>query len=193
MTRAQVVVAGLGVLLVSACSGSGSGDAASAPPALVTPRAAAPGGAVLTVGPVAVTVPASMTRLDSLRAKPGEQVGGYRSAPGPDGRAAAVLVTVAATAARSPKAEGEALVGLKRDVQKATGVSMTPVSFPGLSDAVAVQYDNAPPSPLHGLVVLAKGQGGQLVNVTALAPRALFDSLDLERAVASLRVTGTSG
>ena len=191
MTRAHVLAAGFGVLLLSACSGSGG--SASAPPALVSPRPAAPGGTALTVGPVAVTVPASMTPVDSLKAKPGQQVGGYRSAAGPDGRAAAVLITVAAKGARSPQAEGESLVGLKRDVEKGTGVSMTPVSFPGLSDAVAVQYDNAAPSSLHGLVVVAKGPGGELVNVTALAPRALFDSLDLERAVASLRVTGTSG
>lgn len=191
MTRTHAAVAGLAVLLLVACSGSGGSS--SAPPALVSPRPAAPGGTALTVGPVTVTVPASMTRVDSLRAQAGQQVGGYRSAPGPDGKAAAVLVTVADTDTQSPRAGAEALVGLKRDVEKATGVSMTPVSFPGLSDAVAVQYDNAPPSLLHGLVVIAKGPAGQHVNVTALAPRGLFDSLDLQGAVASLRVTGPSG
>ena len=41
--------------------------------------------------------------------------------------------------------------------------------------------------------MIAKGPSGQLVNVTALAPPALFDSLDLTGAVASLRVAGTSG
>lgn len=183
-------------LLLAACSGSSG--AASTPPPLVTPRAAAPGGTVLGVGPVAVTVPASMTRVDTLQATKGQQVGGYRSAPGPDGRAGAVLVTVAGTAPRSPRAEGEALVGQKRDVQRATGVSMTPVSFPGLTDAVAVEYDDAPSaqgaaSPLHGLVVIAKGPSGQLVNVTAVAPPALFASLDLTGAVASLRVPGATG
>lgn len=86
-----------------------------------------------------------------------------------------------------------ALVSPRPAAPGGTALTAGPVSFPGLSDAVAVQYDNAPPSPLHGLVVVAKGPGGELGNVTALAPRALFASLDLMGAVASLRVTGTSG
>ena len=141
-TRLPVLLAAAGALLLVACSGASG--ASSAPPPLVTPRAAAPGGTALSVGPVAVTVPASMTPVDSLPASKGQQVGGCRSAPGPDGRAAAVLVTVAGTAPARRRPRARRWWAASATCRRPTGVSMTPVSFPGLSDAVAVEYDDAP-------------------------------------------------
>ena len=189
----------VGILALASCSSSdpSPGNGSGSTP-LVSPRAAAAGGTALTVGPVVVMVPASMTPVAGLTAQPGQQVGGYRSAPNDQGRSGALLVTVATTAQRSPAAEAEALVGQKRDVQKATNVRMSPVTWPGFKSAAGVEYDDAPasagaPSPLHGLVVLALTDAGQLVSVTALAPRALFDSLDLTSAVASLRLSNDSG
>lgn len=185
------------LLFVAGCSGGGSGGGGAAPPPVVSPLRTPAPGTPLTVGPVVVTVPKSMTPVDSLPAREGQTVGGYRSTPDPQGKSGVVLVTVSDTAARSPKAEAEALVGQKKDVQKATGVRMAPVAWPGFSSAVGVEYDDAPasagaPSPLHGLVVIAQAESGQLVNVTALAPRPLFDRLDLASAVASLRLAGSS-
>lgn len=204
MLRTMALVALAGVLTFSACSSSpddapattGAAEGPSAAP-LITPGGAPAGGSEATVGAVRLTLPASMQLVEPLQEGEDKTVGRYRSTEqDASGVAAAVIVTVAATASRSPQAEGEAVVGYQTDVAKAKNLAHGPVQWQGFDSAYAVEYDDAQPvngstTPLHALVVVAKTPAGQLVNVTAKAPPELFDSLGLKDALGSLRPTDT--
>jgi hypothetical protein len=204
------------VLLAAGCSSSGSSPSSSSPKTdgsgsattsssgstssttgipLVTPAPAPASMKPVTVGTVTISVPSDMTVLTNLGDDPDARVVGYRSAPDATGTAGVVLVTLANAATRSAKAEAEALVGAKRDVDHATSVQMTAVSWKGFDGAYAVSYDDrssvAGKPGLHALVVIAQTTQGPLVNVTAKAPAALFASLDLTASVASLVPSGT--
>jgi hypothetical protein len=180
----------------SGSAATGSGGAAVTPSRpLVTPGPAPSTMTAVRVGSVTISVPAGMTPLTNLGDDPQARVVGYRSAPDSSGTAGVVLVTLANAQTRPAKAEAEALVGAKRDVDHASAVQMTAVTWPGFTSAYAVTYNDASSTAgqtgLHSLVVIAQTQDGPLVNVTAKAPAALFTSLDLTASVASLTATGT--
>jgi hypothetical protein len=179
--------------VLSACSG---GEQAADP--VIGPGEGPAGGHAVTVGAVRLSLPASMQPLEGQGSGPADATGRYRSTVTDDsGRAAAVVVTVAAHGRRSATAEGQALVGYQRDVAKGTGLRSGALDWPGFRSAFAVEYDAAEapggPDPLHTLVLVASTEAGGLVNVTATAPPTLFESLDLRAAVASVRSTTASG
>jgi hypothetical protein len=174
---------------------SSAGSASTTGIPLVTPAPAPATMKPVTVGTVTISVPSDMTLLTNLGDDPDARVVGYWAQPDATGIAGVVLVTLANTTTRSAKAEADALVGAKRDVDHATSVQMTAVAWKGFNGAYAVSYDDrssvAGKAGLHSLVVIAQTTQGPLVNVTAKAPAALFASLDLTASVASLVPNGT--
>lgn len=186
----QVAVA---TCLLGACSGT---DQAADP--LLRPGDGPSGGTTVTVGSVRLSLPVAMRPLEGAAGAEGVATGRYRSTVTDDsGRAAAVVVTVADHGQRSAVAEGQALVGYQRDVAKGTALRSGALDWPGFESAFAVEYDAAGAAggddPLHTLVLVAGTTAGGLVNVTATAPPQLFESLDLEGAVASVRPVAASG
>lgn len=191
--RARLLALALVAASLAACSGSS--ERAAEP--VLRPGDGPAGGSTVTVGAVTLSLPAQMQALDGQDAGDGITKARYRSTVlDGSGRAAAVVVTVKDTADRSATAEGEALAGYQKDVAKGIGLRSGSVEWPGFDSAYGLEFDDAAAAegePLHHLVLVAGTTKGGLVNVTVAAPPELFESLDLQASVASLRAVAPSG
>ncbi|GAA4352786.1 hypothetical protein [Angustibacter luteus] len=204
MLRRTALLLVLGVVAVTTAGCSGDGGSSSQPagkptatPA-VTPGAAPADTKSVTVGPISIAVPTTMTLLSGLSAQPGQTVVGYRTAaPGADGRSGALVVTTSVDATRTAQAEAEALAKAKVDLHQAKDVQVAPVTWPGLDSAYTVTYEDASGTaagqqPLHTLVLIGTTADKKGVNVTAKAPPDVFTSQSFAQIVGSVRAAGTS-
>lgn len=174
------------VLLLTACS---SGDDPSAQaPAVASPPA---GFASYSIGDVTFSAPSSWDEVEAGTAAvpvTGEQEVALR-APAEDEESAPVALAVLdPSPSRDAAAEVDALLTVKRDVQKVP-VRTETLALPGFASAELLAYDEdlVTGERLHTDVLVGELDDGTLVTLTVKAETALFGQLQLGSVVRSAR------
>lgn len=189
-------------LAVSACGDGGGSTAGSDGTTTGSPTQSVPpvvvmgdgpqGATAASVGGVTIQVPPGLTRLDHLPVPKGQQILAFAGEQDANGQAAAAQVTVAEKGTKTPQQEAESFAGLKRDVHKATDVTVSPLTWDGFTSAYGISYTDAPQATglpgQKGLMFVGSLPSGATVVASVKAPPEQFDQLQLQQMVASLRV-----
>ncbi|GGB47450.1 hypothetical protein GCM10011492_43280 [Flexivirga endophytica] len=203
MKRLLGIPAALGVIVLAAGCGGGSSDTpASVTPSTSLPRSAAkatkpifppssgPAGADrVTHGPVSIAMPSTFDKQgDEVKQSKSTTVT-YASSRREGKQRVAIGITWSASEhTKSAKQEAQAFRGQLLDVEHVKDLRMVRVTWPGLRDAYQFAYTDHNVSPgMQTLVLMGTTSTGQYVSVTAKAPHALADPLDVDAICGSLR------
>lgn len=191
------------VLLLAACSGgdepaapggSGSESAAgsAAPPDALVGSPAPAGYATQAVGELSFSVPGTWMPVEAPAASAPGVVQLALRAPAADGAAAPVaLALLSPKPSRDARREVEALVAIKRDVQKAEDLQEQPISLEGFTSASLVSFtEQGPAGAQRTGVLIGDLPSGAVVTLTVIASPEAFRADSLEAIVLSARGRG---
>ncbi|MFC6708039.1 hypothetical protein [Flexivirga alba] len=206
MRRLLVAAAAMGVVLAAAgCGGNsaGAGPSTALPPSATStgkpifPASKGPSGASrVTHGPLSIAMPSTFEQQgDAVRQSKSTTVT-YASTRREGSQRVAIGVTWSNTKdTKSAKQEAQAFRGQLLDVEHVKDLRMVKVSWPGLRDAYQFAYTDHNVSPgMQTLVLMGSTADGQYVSVTAKAPSALVEPLQVTDICGSLQAgAATSG
>lgn len=199
MATAVVSVA----LAVAGCGGSSGSTGNSAAPATslppsatsagkpIFPASSGPSGAVrASYGPLSIAMPATFQKLgDATRQSTSTTVTYASTRRDGQQRVAVGLTWSNSKDQKSAQQEAQAFRGQLLDVDHVKDLRMVRVTWPGLRDAYQFSYTDHNVSPgLQALALMGSTGTGQFISVTAKAPPALVQPLDVEAICGSLRV-----
>lgn len=205
-----MATATVSVVLIAAGCGSGSGGAAdsAAPSTSLPPSVSSAGTPIFAVsqgphgahraahGPVSIAMPSSFEKVGDANRQSKSTTVTYGSTRRAGQQRVAIGVTWSTSKdPKSAQQEAQAFRGQLLDVDHVKDLRMVRVTWPGLRDAYEFAYTDHNVSPgMRTLVLMGTTGTGEYVSVTAKAPPALLDPLEVAAICGSLRVgTASAG
>ena len=181
-------------MLLAACSGEdpGSSGGSAAPPDATSGSPAPVGYATQTVGELSFSVPGTWMSVSAPAASTPGVVQLALRAPAASGAAAPVaLALLSPEPSRAARQEVEALIAIKRDVQKAKDLQERPLSLEGFENATLVSFtEQGPAGPQRTDVLMGDLPNGSVATLTVIARPETFTAGGLQSIALSARANG---